>query len=68
MKKYLVTLTAEERQYQEQLLAKGKAAARTLAHAHALGLAAKNVASTRRRGVRLGRTPIERDDGAASRA
>jgi transposase len=36
MKKYVVTLTAEERQHLEQLLAKGKAAARTLAHAHVL--------------------------------
>jgi transposase len=36
MKKYLVTLTAEERQHLEQLLAKGKAAARTLRHAQAL--------------------------------
>jgi transposase len=36
MKKYIVTLTAEERQHLEQLLAKGKAAARTLAHAHVL--------------------------------
>ena len=36
MKKDLVTLTAEERQRLEQLLAKGKAAARTLRHAQAL--------------------------------
>jgi transposase len=36
MKKYVVTLTAAERQHLEQLLAKGKAAARTLAHAHVL--------------------------------
>jgi transposase len=36
MKKYIVTLTAEERQHLEQLLAKGKAAARTIAHAHVL--------------------------------
>jgi len=36
MKKYIVTLTAEERQHLEQLLAKGKAAARTLTHAHVL--------------------------------
>jgi transposase len=36
MKKYLVTLTDDERQYLEQLLAKGKAAARTLRHAQAL--------------------------------
>ena len=36
MKKYLVTLTAEERQHREQLLAKGKAAARTRRHAQAL--------------------------------
>src|SRR5262249_48397313 len=32
MKKYIATLTAEERQHLEHLLAKGKAAARTLAH------------------------------------
>jgi len=36
VKKYIVTLTAEERQSLEQLLAKGKAAARTLRHAQAL--------------------------------
>jgi transposase len=36
MKKYLVTLTDQERQHLEQLLAKGKAAARTLRHAQAL--------------------------------
>lgn len=36
MKKYLVTLTDDERQHLEQLLAKGKAAARTLRHAQAL--------------------------------
>lgn len=36
MKKYLVTLTADERHHLEQLLAKGKAAARTLAHAQVL--------------------------------
>lgn len=36
MKKYLVTLTDEERQQLEQLLTKGKAAARTLRHAQAL--------------------------------
>jgi transposase len=36
MKKYLVTLTDDERQYLEQLLSKGKAAARTLRHAQAL--------------------------------
>lgn len=36
MKKYLVTLNEEERQHLEQLLAKGKAAARTLRHAQAL--------------------------------
>jgi transposase len=36
MKKYLVTLTGEERQHLEQLLAKGKAAARTRQHAQAL--------------------------------
>jgi len=36
VKKYVVTLTAEERQHLEQLLAKGKAAARTVAHAHVL--------------------------------
>ncbi len=36
LKKYLVTLTDEERQYLEQLLAKGKAAARPLRHAHAV--------------------------------
>ena len=36
MKKYIVTLTEEERQTLEQLLAKGKAAARTLRHAQAL--------------------------------
>jgi transposase len=36
MKKYLVTLTDDERDHLEQLLAKGKAAARTLAHAHVL--------------------------------
>lgn len=36
MKKYLVTLSEEERQQLEQLLAKGKAAARTLRHAQAL--------------------------------
>jgi transposase len=36
MKKYLVTLTDDERQHLEQLLAKGKAATRTLRHAQAL--------------------------------
>jgi transposase len=36
LKTYLVTLTPEERQQLEQLLAKGKAAARTLRHAQAL--------------------------------
>jgi transposase len=36
MKRYVVTLTAGERHYLEQLLAKGKAAARTLAHARVL--------------------------------
>jgi transposase len=36
MKKYVVTLTGNERQHLEQLLAKGKAAARTLRHAQAL--------------------------------
>jgi transposase len=36
MKKYLVTLTAEERHHLEQLVAKGKAAARTIAHAPVL--------------------------------
>jgi transposase len=36
MKKYLVTLTGGERQHLEQLLAKGKAAARALRHAQAL--------------------------------
>ena len=36
LKKYLVTLTEEERQHLEQLLARGKAAARTLRHAQAL--------------------------------
>ena len=36
MKKYIVTLTDEERQTLERLLAKGKAAARTLRHAQAL--------------------------------
>lgn len=36
MKKYLVTLTDEERQHLGQLLAKGKSAARTLRHAQAL--------------------------------
>ena len=36
MKKYIVTLTDDERQRLEQLLAKGKAAARTLRHAQAL--------------------------------
>jgi transposase len=36
MKKYLVTLTDDERQQLGQLLAKGKAAARTLRHAQAL--------------------------------
>jgi transposase len=36
MKKYVVTLTDDERQHLEQLLAKGKAAARTLRHAQAL--------------------------------
>src|SRR5215468_4355673 len=46
MKKYLVTLTAEERHYLEQLLAKGKAAARTLAHAHVLLRADQAVGET----------------------
>jgi transposase len=36
MKKYIVTLTDEERRHLEQLLGKGKAAARTLQHAHVL--------------------------------
>ena len=36
MKKYIVTLTDDERRHLEQLLAKGKAAARTLRHAQAL--------------------------------
>ena len=36
MKKYVVTLTDAERQHLEQLLAKGKAAARTLRHAQTL--------------------------------
>jgi transposase len=36
MKKYVVTLRDDERQHLEQLLAKGKAAARTLRHAQAL--------------------------------
>jgi transposase len=36
MKKYIVSLTPEERHHLEQLLAKGKAAARALAHAHVL--------------------------------
>jgi transposase len=36
MKKSIVTLTDDERQHLEQLLAKGKAAARTLRHAQAL--------------------------------
>jgi len=36
MKKYVVTLSDDERQHLEQLLAKGKAAARTLRHAQAL--------------------------------
>jgi transposase len=36
VKKYIVTLTDEERQTLERLLAKGKAAARTLRHAQAL--------------------------------
>jgi transposase len=36
MKKYVVTLTDAERQHLEQLLTKGKAAARTLRHAQAL--------------------------------
>jgi transposase len=36
MQKYVVTLTDQERQQLEQLLARGKAAARTLRHAHAL--------------------------------
>lgn len=36
MKKYIVTLTDEERHTLEQLLAKGRAAARTLRHAQAL--------------------------------
>jgi len=36
MKKYVVTLTDDERQHLEQLLAKGKVAARTLRHAQAL--------------------------------
>src|SRR5579871_2409042 len=36
LKKYLVTLTGEERLSPEQLLTEGKAAARTLAHAHVL--------------------------------
>jgi transposase len=36
MKKYLVTLTDDERQQLEHLLAKGKAAVRTLRHAQAL--------------------------------
>lgn len=36
MKKYVVTLTDDERQRLGQLLAKGKAAARTLRHAQAL--------------------------------
>ncbi len=36
VKKYLVTLTEDERHYLEQLVAKGKAAARTWAHAHVL--------------------------------
>jgi transposase len=36
MKKYVVTLADDERQHREQLLAKGKAAARTLRHAQAL--------------------------------
>lgn len=36
MKKYLVTLTDEERRHLEHLLGKGKAAARTLRHAHVL--------------------------------
>src|SRR5437763_14098188 len=42
-KKYLVTLTEEERQQLEQLLAKGKAAARTLRHAQALRKADQSV-------------------------
>jgi transposase len=36
MKKYIVTLTAEERQQLSDLIATGKAAARKLAHARAL--------------------------------
>jgi transposase len=36
MKKYLVTLTDDERRQLERLLGKGKAAARTLRHAHLL--------------------------------
>jgi transposase len=36
MKKYVVTLTDDERQHLEQLLVKGKAAARSLRHAQAL--------------------------------
>jgi hypothetical protein len=36
MKQYVVTLTDDERQQLEQLLSKGKAAARTLRHAQAL--------------------------------
>ena len=36
MKKYVVTLTGDERRRLEQLLAKGKGAARTLRHAQAL--------------------------------
>jgi transposase len=36
MKKYLVTLTDDERRQLEQLLGKGKAAARTRRHAHLL--------------------------------
>src|SRR5262245_38732768 len=36
LKKYVVTLTDDERQHLEQLLTKGKAAARTLRHAQAL--------------------------------
>jgi transposase len=66
MKKYIVTLTAEERQQLSDLIATGKAAARKLAHARVLlhaDAAADGPAWTDQRiaeAVAVGRATVER--------
>lgn len=60
-KKYLVTLTTDEREQLTRLISKGKAAARKLAHARILLKAEQNLSdSAIARAVEVGRATVER--------